>query len=58
VRKISNDQRALARGKYEFKKEELNQLGATLRTQATEISETVRRASESPTAAYIEVKKK
>lgn len=54
---MNDEQKALARGKYEFKKEELNQLKTTLRSQANEISETLRQASESPTAAYIESKR-
>lgn len=51
------DEKALARGKYEIKKEELQKLKDVLREQSSKICETLRSASDSPTAAYINNKR-
>ncbi|MEX0621828.1 MAG: hypothetical protein WD187_02460 [Candidatus Woykebacteria bacterium] len=48
-----DEQKALSRGKYEMKKEELRELKDLLKTQAEEISENVEAASNFPTVAYI-----
>jgi len=52
-----DDQKALARGKYEMKKEELQKIKNLLQSQAHDISEIVGTASESPTSAYINNKR-